>query len=264
MATAKLFPREDDFDGLIKPIALKYAVEPELIKAFIALESNFNPAASRAEPQLKPRLDVPGLGKGGDKSYGLMQVLYRTAWDLGYRGRAEGLFDPETSIKLGTRFIADNVRAAKARRWGLDSAISAYNAGGSADRPGDGKRRTTAKDGKINGVLAPFVNQAYVNRVLAYYSHFKIRTAEARAAPSPNNPPGPASEVKTSDQAEAVPEPRPQLKLPLTPPVISTGVPTARPVPFIVSPVRKMEASGLALLFGVLVVLIAVSLTNQD
>jgi hypothetical protein len=272
MATPKLFEHEDFYDDIVAETAAKYStvaasIPVELLKAFIALESNFNPRASRAEPQLPAVHNIPGLEHGGDKSYGLMQVLYRTAWAMGYRGTPEGLFNPHTSIDLGTRYLADNIRAAKAHGFGLDSAISAYNAGGSADRPGDGKRQTTRKDGRApSGTFAPFVNQPYVNRILSYYRHFQVRTAEAAGHPPPPNPKipsSPASEAQTLDRTEIQSEPQKMLSAPL---VVRTGTPNVRqeaqPIHTLSVPLGK--SSLFALLAGALVLYLSYSLINDS
>ena len=37
--------------------------------------------------------------------YGLMQILPQTARTMGYRGRPEGLLDPETNLTYGVRYL---------------------------------------------------------------------------------------------------------------------------------------------------------------
>jgi hypothetical protein len=184
---------------------------------------------------------------------------------MGYRGTPEGLFNPHTSIDLGTRYLADNIRAAKAHGFGLDSAISAYNAGGSADRPGDGKRQTTRKDGHSpSGALAPFVNQPYVNRILSYYRHFQVRSAEAAGHPPPPNPKmpsGPASEAQTLNRTEIKAEPQRMLLAPL---VVQSGTPNVRreAISIHTPSVPLGRASWLALVAGALVLYLSYSLIN--
>lgn len=174
-----MWTRENDYDAVIVAAAARYGVPVSVLKGIIGLESGFDPVASRAEPQLPP-VNVPGLEHGGDSSYGLMQLLYRTAWALGYRGAAQALYNPAVNVPLGARFFGDLYEQARANGWGLDSALSAYNAGGSGDRPGDGKRKTSRKDGRVSagGPLAPFVNQAYVDRVLGYVRYFAGKGAD--------------------------------------------------------------------------------------
>lgn len=90
------------------------------VLAVIQIESSFRPSAYRAEPQI------------GDASYGLMQILSRSAADRGYDGPPEGLFDPETNIRYGMAhlkwswdYLARRLGAAPSRAvW-----IGSYNAG---------------------------------------------------------------------------------------------------------------------------------------
>lgn len=156
---------EDAYDSYIVPVSAKYRIAVPLIKAIIGAESGFVPSAYRAEPQI------------GDASRGLMQILYGTAKAVGYTGAADGLFDPATNLEYAVKFFADLANNAVANGWTVDSAISAYNAGGSGDRAGDGKRSTSRKDGKTadGSALAPFVNQPYVDRVRSYWEYFKSK-----------------------------------------------------------------------------------------
>lgn len=172
------YPRENDFDAFFLASGARWNVPVPLLKALTAVESEFSPRAIRQEPQLKP-VNIPGLEQGGDASRGLMQLLYRTAWALGYHGAADGLYDPKTNIDLGAKYFGDLLAAAVNNGYGIGAAVSSYNAGGSADRYGDGKRSTSRKDGRVSegGELAPFVNQAYVNKVLALYDYFRAAAA---------------------------------------------------------------------------------------
>lgn len=100
------------FDPLFQAASDRYGVPFDWIKAIAITESSLNPKAYRAEPQIN------------DASRGLMQVLMRTAVGLGYKGTPDGLYDPATSIDLGTKLIAENMQ-----RFGPDFAAvySAYN-----------------------------------------------------------------------------------------------------------------------------------------
>lgn len=164
------YARENDFDDIVALAGQAWDVDPALIKAVIAVESEFSPRAFRAEPKI------------GDASYGLMQLLYKTARALGFTGVAADLYDPTVNIRLGTRYLADNVRTALSRGYKVDSAISAYNAGFSSVRAGDGKRVT-------NDPTSPFINQAYVDKVLelaAYFRHpaaHQLETVTVTARP---------------------------------------------------------------------------------
>jgi len=102
------------YDDIIAKYALQYNVPEPWIRAVIATESSWNVNAYRAEPSI------------GDASYGLMQLLYRTAAGLGYSGDPVGLYDPDTNIGLGTQLLSQ-LRA----KWGDDvqAVYSAYNSG---------------------------------------------------------------------------------------------------------------------------------------
>ena len=102
------------YDAIIHAQAVEFDVPVAWIKAVIQTESSWNPKAYRAEPQIN------------DASYGLMQLLYRTARGLGYDGTPEGLYDPAINIALGAKLLGD-LRV----RYGDDfrRVYSAYNSG---------------------------------------------------------------------------------------------------------------------------------------
>lgn len=102
------------FDDVIARYASQFQVPEVWIKAVIQTESAFNPQAYRAEPQIN------------DASYGLMQLLHKTARGLGYTGAVNGLYDVDTNIRLGTQLLAELTG-----RFGDDfrRVYSAYNSG---------------------------------------------------------------------------------------------------------------------------------------
>ncbi len=104
----------DLYDDIFMKYANKYDVPFTWVKGVAGAESDWNPKAYRAEPQID------------DASRGLMQVLYRTAYALGYRGDPEGLYDPETNVNFGTKLLHDLIV-----RFGRDfnAVYSAYNSG---------------------------------------------------------------------------------------------------------------------------------------
>lgn len=102
------------FDSIIENVSARYSVPEVWIRAVIETESAWDVNAYRAEPQIQ------------DASYGLMQLLYRTARGLGYTGTPEGLYDPGTNIDLGGKLLGD-----LRRKYGDDfrRVYSAYNSG---------------------------------------------------------------------------------------------------------------------------------------
>lgn len=105
-----------------------------LTKALISRESAWDSQAIRPEPKIN------------DASYGLMQVLLRTARIFAPTMNPDDLLDPITNIVIGTSYLHDLLN----RYSDLPSIISSYNAG----RP------------RLD------LNQSYVNDVLAYYTWF--------------------------------------------------------------------------------------------
>lgn len=82
-----------DIIELIVKLARETKEEPDAVLAFADIESSFNPDAIRDEPKIK------------DASYGLFQILFRTAQDRGFAQNPVMLFDPETNTRLAIETI---------------------------------------------------------------------------------------------------------------------------------------------------------------
>lgn len=146
------------FDAKIHAAADAAGVPWLLLKALVAWESGFDPNAYRAEPAVN------------DASRGLCQVLYATAQGLGYTGSPEGLFDPDTSLHYGSRYLAEQYH--RAGNW--LGALSAYNGGW---RPDLGFGVPVEKAGvRCGGRTVPigeFCNQKYVDGVTGYWTYYR-------------------------------------------------------------------------------------------
>ncbi|MDU0306390.1 lytic transglycosylase domain-containing protein [Rhizobium sp. 25PS6] len=104
----------NSYSALISKYANQYDVPVALATAVIRIESNFNPNA-----------------RGSHGEIGLMQIKPATARMMGYSGSAKGLFDPETNIKYGMKYLA----AAHDLGGGETcNTILKYNAGHGATR----------------------------------------------------------------------------------------------------------------------------------
>ena len=149
---------EDRYNTLIERASTRYGVPVPIIKAIIAAESGFRPAAYRAEPTrgAPPPSDWPP-GVTSDASRGLMQILLWRARELGLVGSASTLMDPATNIDLGTKLLSINYSILGS----FPDAISAYN-GGIRPELGFG---TVRADGTYR-------NQDYVDRVSRYTAYF--------------------------------------------------------------------------------------------
>ncbi len=127
-------PRHWQYDGLIGLTARANRLQPALVKAVIAAESNFDPDA---------------VSKKG--AQGLMQLMPRTARDLG----VENPFHPVDNVRGGSLYL----RRMLDRYGDVERALAAYNAGPKAvDRYG--------------GVPPYRETRDYVKRVLTYYRHY--------------------------------------------------------------------------------------------
>ena len=122
------------FDGLIGLAARQHRVQPALVKAVIAAESNFDPGA----------VSVKG-------AQGLMQLMPTTAASLGVADPLE----PHENVRGGAAYL----RAMLDRFGDLERALAAYNAG------------PTSVD-HYGGVPPYPETQDYVQRVLTYYRHY--------------------------------------------------------------------------------------------
>jgi soluble lytic murein transglycosylase-like protein len=85
-ATAK--PGRGRLDGIIAKYANAYGVPVKLAHAVVRIESNYR---------------VNARGAAGE--IGLMQIKPATARMMGYSGSAKGLYDPDTNIKYGMRYL---------------------------------------------------------------------------------------------------------------------------------------------------------------
>jgi soluble lytic murein transglycosylase-like protein len=129
----ELLARSPEFDPIIETAAASAALEANLLRAVIAVESGFN---SRA------------VSKRG--AIGLMQLMPATAMRFG----VSNAFDPRQNVRAGAQYLKFLIERFDND---LSLALAAYNAGEQAvDRNG--------------GQIPPYMEtQAYVPRVLKIY-----------------------------------------------------------------------------------------------
>ena len=148
-------PNAARFDATIERYAGMNEVPVPLVKAMIAAESGYDPAAVSAKGAL-----------------GLMQVMPDTAARYGIvddakRTVADKLFDPETNVRVGTRYLRDLLRLFDND---LELALAAYNAGEGAVQ-------------RYENRIPPFPEtKEYVKLVTQLYAFF--RPAPVPEAPS--------------------------------------------------------------------------------
>ncbi|MGN7613016.1 lytic transglycosylase domain-containing protein [Magnetococcales bacterium HHB-1] len=135
---------------LIKQTAYQERVNPNLLKAIVAAESNFNPNA---------------VSKKG--AVGLMQLMPGTAREMGVRN----IRHPKENLRGGARYLRKMLSEFRNIRF----AVAAYNAGPQAVK-------------KYNGIPPYPETQTYVKRVLTYYLTGSFKGYKKRNfSPYPNS-----------------------------------------------------------------------------
>lgn len=110
---------------LVTKYASQYGVPAELAQAVMRIESNYNPRA-----------------RGSHGEIGLMQIKPATARMMGYSGSAKGLYDPETNIRYGIKYLAAAHELGGGETCGT---ILRYNAGHGATRMNPVSKRYCGK-----------------------------------------------------------------------------------------------------------------------
>lgn len=102
------------YASIVSRYATSYGVPVDLAHAVISVESNYRANA-----------------RGSAGEIGLMQIKPSTARMMGYSGSAQGLFNPETNIKFGMKYLG---MAHKLGGGATCGTILRYNAGHAAKR----------------------------------------------------------------------------------------------------------------------------------
>lgn len=127
--------RLNKFESYIDKASEIYNVDKNLIKSVILAESAANEKAV-----------------SGAKAKGLMQLMDKTAQDLG----VNNVFDPKENIYGGTKYLAQMLRL---YNGDINLALASYNAG-------------PQNIEKYNGVPPFEETKNYITRVLGYFNHF--------------------------------------------------------------------------------------------
>lgn len=122
-------PRKDKYAHMIRKAAKKHGVPIKIAKAVVEVESNFNPRA-----------------RGSAGEVGLMQIKPATARGMGYRGSTKALYNPETNLEWGMKYLAGAHDRANGDVCGT---ILRYNAGHYAKRMNPISRRYCKKVQRI-------------------------------------------------------------------------------------------------------------------
>jgi len=161
-----LFPLR--FEEELRARAEKERLDASLIAALILQESSFDPAA------------LSGAG-----ARGLMQVIpatgRRVARELGVRYRRAALYDPETSLDFGTRYLR---QMSDRYEGGVERVLAAYNAG--PHRVDAWTALEPALSGEVFIESIPFSEtRGYVMIVLSSREQYRRLYGLGRSAPGP-------------------------------------------------------------------------------
>lgn len=130
-ATAERPASRTDLRALVRSHAEAAGVPADLAEAVVKVESNFNPRA-----------------RGSHGEVGLMQIKPSTARAIGYRGTTAALYDPDTNLAWGMRYLARAYALADGDTCG---AILRYNGGHAARKM---TRQASAYCGRVKTYVA--------------------------------------------------------------------------------------------------------------
>lgn len=103
------FADQPPYSDIIATHARANGIPLDIAHAVVRHESGYNARAK---------------GRAGE--IGLMQIKLATARGIGYRGSAKGLYDPETNIRWGMKYLGEARRLAGDTECGM---LSRYNGG---------------------------------------------------------------------------------------------------------------------------------------
>ena len=152
--------REHSQDGPIRAAALRYGVEPALVKAVVWRESRFHPEVH-----------------GGAGELGLMQVQEDAAFEWAYSEHNtnfvhEHCLDPQTNILAGTFYLAKLLRRYTKTDNPLPYALADYNAGrGNVLKWNNGEAATNSA--VFMGQIGFPGTSNYVESVTRRYEHYR-------------------------------------------------------------------------------------------
>ncbi len=146
-----------DYWPLLQKYAGQRGLDPYVVAALVAQESNFDPAV------VSPA-----------NAWGLMQVLPNTGRSLARKlgvhpFSTKRLTEAEVNVRLGTQFFADSIR----RFGGVHFALAAYNAGDSRVASWQRERPGMPQDEFIDDIPFP-ETQNYVKRILGTAEDYRL------------------------------------------------------------------------------------------
>ena len=124
------------YHDLCVNIGSQFSLPPDLLEAQMTEESSGDRLAIRFEKHFweeyrgKPTLRTPAVyGSFAACSLGLLQIMVETAYEIGFVGRPEDLFVPETGLYWGARRMFHLLQLAGNALKDYPAALAAYNGG---------------------------------------------------------------------------------------------------------------------------------------
>lgn len=149
----------DEINKLFCIYSKKWGVERAILKAVAVVESSMNQMARRHEPVFweKYKHKFPELADRDPEevstSYGLMQIMYTTAYGMGFRGPGIELYNPVINIGYGARLLNRLLNEIVYEPWyrhlPMTIALCRYNGGSYKNPDKDGSLRTFSYSQKV-------------------------------------------------------------------------------------------------------------------
>ena len=154
-----------DYDKLFCMYGKKYRLPKLFLKAVAVCESALDEKAYRFElgfwntylkdnPQWKDR--EPSEVSA---SFGLMQLMFVVAYELGFRGTSEELCNPVINIELGAKLLRNHINTVHTKNFqskysDYEIALCRYNMGGYMNPDSGGNVRSTKYMEKVMRVFS--------------------------------------------------------------------------------------------------------------
>jgi hypothetical protein len=139
--------------SLVTSIATPLNLPADLLMKQIQVESSWDEWALRFEPVFflryvkgRPEAKAGHFGPLAACSYGLLQVMLEVAYEIGFTGRPEDLFDPQIGLLWGCK----KLRAIWDRHPAMpyEQVLAIYNGG------------------VLGNLAPPYRNQSYIDRIM--------------------------------------------------------------------------------------------------
>jgi peptidoglycan lytic transglycosylase len=156
--------RFHQYDGLIRAVAAKHAINPLLVKAIVWRESRFDPRK---------------FGAAGER--GLMQVSETAAREWATENRidnfqVEELFDPKKNLEAGTWYLQRALQHWQHESEPTSFALAEYNAGASrAQRWAGGNDAAAISASSFQRNIDFPGTRNYVDSIIHRYDFYKRR-----------------------------------------------------------------------------------------